>query len=383
MLRDSDNGTDSGNDCQYFTPSVAATVPRFKFADPTDEIDSAIQAFLSGATAGKFGRYVIDGARLCYRLVVTEKMRLSHDKAKRNAEFSRLKDLEAARQLRVITEKFEHTYEVEFMALRSNTIAMRVTRPTEIIYLANSAALPLIGRSVAFGRERLNRMETDVQSRLALLVPMIPFSVFDQANLKLANVNIVARGTAETITRKIADGLDKKTREPKFKDESAHFTGASLFEIDGRYFLFDIDRREIDHKIFNPFLVELVSPATSIADAYEGLKPAIVKAALAEGFPVQRQGEWFFVPMANVDAKPATRRGLLSAGRSEPMPFILRAGDNRPNNAAEGVEIDGRILVRGKVSHSGREHEDLTLAFWHLAVPNTATRSFTITGDID
>ena len=40
-------------------------------------------------------------------------------------------------------------------------------------------------------------------------------------------------------------------------------------------------------------------------------------------------------------------------------------------------------LVSGYVEHSGREHAKLVLKGWFKAIPNTSTRSFTITGDVD
>ena len=80
----------------------------------------------------------------------------------------------------------------------------------------------------------------------------------------------------------------------------------------------------------------------------------------------------------------------------------LQAGPNRPNYAM-GISLDHDQAVRGhgvlddwqevrdravsyvtgKVEHSGREHAPLILKGWYRAVPNTATESFTITGDID
>jgi len=65
------------------------------------------------------------------------------------------------------------------------------------------------------------------------------------------------------------------------------------------------------------------------------------------------------------------------------MRYTLQAGNNRPNYAERGTEIDGKTYVTGKVSHSGREHKDIKLVGWHRVIPNTAIESFTIEGDID
>lgn len=132
---------------------------------------------------------------------------------------------------------------------------------------------------------------------------------------------------------------------------NTHFTGATLFNcLDDkgydRVFLFDIDREEIKHSIFNPFITEInyrnnlvreisvgdegyhrpdadnaytglvetsdeggtatmteeqvqvkmvPQKPKSIAEAYELLKPEKVKMAELEGKSVIRQGEWFFI----------------------------------------------------------------------------------------
>lgn len=45
--------------------------------------------------------------------------------------------------------------------------------------------------------------------------------------------------------------------------------------------------------------------------------------------------------------------------------------------------IQGKTYVKGTISHTGREHEPISLKTWHYAIPNTAIKSFTITGNID
>jgi len=62
----------------------------------------------------------------------------------------------------------------------------------------------------------------------------------------------------------------------------------------------------------------------------------------------------------------------------------LRAGPNRPNAVEHGLlQIGKQSFVKGTMSHSGREHKEIVLKNWHLAVPNTAIGSFTIEGDVD
>ena len=78
--------------------------------------------------------------------------------------------------------------------------------------------------------------------------------------------------------------------------EKRHFIGAMLLKVSKKYFLFDVDRRELKYYRFNAFLSELKSPCKTIAEAYNQLIPQKVKNAIKKGLLVPRQGEWFFIP---------------------------------------------------------------------------------------
>jgi hypothetical protein len=184
-----------------------------------------------------------------------------------------------------------------------------------------------------------------------LEMPMIPFNVFDEAKLDLRSSEVVVQGKTEELylpkmewsnyqgmlvpvdpwngkvskqkprgknIRKLAkhlkwdwnesakkheekedgwqyDELDKKSMEFR------HFIGAMVIKVQNaetkefKYFLFDVDRREIEFYRFNAFLSELPKPAKTIEEAYELLKPNAVKQAEKEGKKTYRQGEWFFI----------------------------------------------------------------------------------------
>lgn len=304
-----------------------------------DYIGRAIDCFLKG-DVGKFDKYFAVKNALVYRT-------LSH---------------------------IDGTTEV-----RQNVIAIRLENG-ELV--GNSSVLELIGRYVSFGREKLNRNATEVQTRLSQLITMIPFTVFIEAGLDLNLFKILERGAEETIVRKIVNPkYDRNKKVPQFIDETVHFTGSSLFSVGEKLFLFDIDRREIEHKIFNAFLVEVPEAVSTIKDAYESLKPKDVKDAEAKGLKVLRQGEWFFVPIKGEfePVKPRAERW----DKKEFEPLELRAGQNRPNNVSKYATVVGGHVVSGYVEHSGREHAKLVLKGWFKPVPNTSTRSFTITGDVD
>ena len=338
------NNSQVNNETTTTSPVKAIKkMPTFKFKKPVDDIDKAIQCFLRGKT-GKFGKYLAVKNALVYRAIKTE----NHGVA---------------------------------MEVVQDIIALRVDRPhSETIFLGNSSVLPLIGRTVSFGRESNNRSVTEVQTRLSRYIQMIPFSVFFESGLNLMNIEILARGPEKTVIRN-EEKYNDKTRENDIISVEVHFTGASLFKVEDKVFLFDIDQREIKHKIFNAFLVQLKESASSIEQAYENLKPQAVKDAEKQGLDVLRQGEWFFIPVqGEFEAKT---RVATNWDKRTFEPLTLRAGRNRPNNVTKHSKVNGVEYVTGVVEHSGREHASLTLKGWYLPVPNTSIESFTLTGDVD
>lgn len=292
---------------------------------------------------------------------------------------------------------------------RITNVALRVKKSeTESLVIGNSSILPYIESRMAWGSFRRNRGQTKIQSMLESRVAMLPFTAFEQSNLNLSNIKILDQSGAEEVSRKNRE-YSQEIRDYVEKLVQVHFTGASLFEVDGKYFLFDIDREEIQHGIFNPFIAEIPVAVKTIAEAYRALKPKEVLAAEKKGLEVLRQGEWFFIP----SKAPKFSRSLhtklkklqkLREGMSYttewtrrqevgdqmakiqskvPAPMSLQAGNNRPNDCEQAIKIGKVTYCTGKVTHRGREHRDLELKRWYTVVPNTATRSFQITGDVD
>ena len=277
---------------------------------------------------------------------------------------------------------------------------------------------------------------------------MVPFNVFEQANLDLHSFAMVDKGPEETFQLEVTNpkysNYNKHLTEQrggtydipaKIKQER-HFIGAMLFNVSNSngktsQFLFDVDRNEIEHNIFNPFLVELPNSWNkTIHDAYGSLIPYEVKREKDRGKEVLRQGEWFLVKQ-NEDIfndleiisdkvekeklnetllgimynhltqedrwkisrlidnsmerkwsetdqyKKTLQKYVLSEA------FTLRAGPNRPNRAEKGFKLNNHTYVSGCFSHTGREHHDLNLEGWYEAIPNRAVKSVTVTGDID
>ena len=308
----------------------------------------------------------------------------------------------------------------------------------EGMVLGNASILPLVGRTVAWGYEHKNARQTVIQGIMetSQKYEMVPFNVFSEAKLDLSTFKTINTGGAETVKRN-RENPDYKSYEsekmeregiPEFLPEDAHFMGSKLFSVSSKEtgtektFLFDIDRNEIKHGIFNPFLVEVPqngTPIKTVGEAYDSLVPEAVKKAREAGKNVIRQGEWYFIPTTespiveeNLTTEQKRERAMsfavknsygsnktemrellgteeferlknLSIPQTEVKRFELRAGKNRPNHAEKGIQVGEKYFVSGEVSHSGREHKTITLDGWHEAMPNEAIGSFTITGNVD
>ncbi len=313
-----------------------------------------------------------------------------------------------------------------------NVVAMRLSDGS---FLGNASILPLVGQRSAWGNTTPNYRQTVVQSLMETddRFQMVPFNVFQQADLDIDKFQIVARNESETVVRDVpnpkfdryeaqtADANGKEYEHPKTIEETAHFIGSQIFRIEDSYFLFDVDRNELKHKIFNPFLVQIPTAVSTVEEAYDSLMPEVVKMAIQNGKDVKRQGEWFFIPTEQnpeADLPQYSERELelakLLKGRwdheesgamktakllgfdeveldrlSSIVPpegaksGELRAGKNRPNRVESFIEREGEKFVMGKISHTGREHKDIILDSWHVVYPNTAIGSFTLSGDID
>lgn len=298
-------------------------------------------------------------------------------------------------------------------------IARKVDDNGETRLIGNSSILKYIGRTVAYGNVNYNRSVTKIQEIMSTDkdFAMIPFSVFKTAALDLNKFHQIEKLKEETIKEKHEDEIynkkeDKYEKVERFEDR--HFTGASLFSVDGKIYLFDIDRGEIKHGIFNPFLATIPKKVKTVAEAYEALKPKEVIAAEKKGLKILRQGEWFFIPckapkkkkltpeqkmivLASMAdswesdrvakamgiSKDALRKKAETLTSGIPREMNLQAGNSRPNTVDSCVIEPGKTYCTGKVRHTGREHKDLILKGWYLAVPNTSIENFTVTGDVD
>lgn len=215
---------------------------------------------------------------------------------------------------------------------------------------------------------------------------LLPLNVFEAAQLNLAETEIVERG-------------------PEEKINGRHFAGAMLLKNKENYFLFDVDRNEVKHGIFNAFLSKLPRACSSIVDAYDSLKPEAVKQAELAGIEVKRQGEWFLIkrPDKFETCSPLNNwQGTTGTFKGEQIRVTLgevRQGNSRPNRV-HLIKYGSENIGLGEISHTGREHKTLDLGkttfrkegdtmnqwsrydTWTI-IPNNSVGNFTIEGNVD
>jgi len=306
--------------------------------------------------------------------------------------------------------------------------------------LSNANRLNYVGRRFAWGHE-ISHWGTQAEEQRWLesagAIPL-PFTLFDEVpEMDVRDFAWVLKPTSEKV---VVITPSTYLGSPPRK-EVRHFSGACLFTIGNDEFLFDIDRQELQHGIFNPFLTKLPKRVETIQDAYDILMSDEIKEAITKKIEVKRQGEFFFVkysdecpvkPDLTDEEKqilkfPPSRIGYgLDIGNmrvafitDDRNPFdeseeldtpekqefqkhalkyagvlekytsaISRSGflgksATGSHKVEKHVKIGDDVYVSGIVKQDRRQHSDLVLTGWYKVVANTGTLSWTITGDID
>jgi hypothetical protein len=174
---------------------------------------------------------------------------------------------------------------------------------------------------------------------------------------------------------------DKYGRE---ETTMVHTLGDSVVRVKDRYYLSSVDETGVGARGMY-FLAELITdhaPQT-LEDAFNALKPPVVREAEARGANIMRQGEWFAIPtmlrtselMRDVEQGIAAYRLNHVLGKDGHHQLeeavIYRAGDRK-----------GQVFARGVLTHTKNEHTDLDLGTirWYLVVHNVAGAAYTLTG---
>lgn len=302
--------------------------------------------------------------------------------------------------------------------------------------LSNANVLIYVGRRFAWGQESRKwgvRQEPEQQWLEEAGAIPIPFTLFKETNTDIRDFSWVMKPIAETVIIK-EDRWDNRTQGMRLQDIPRHFSGACIFKIGNDTYLFDIDRQELEHNIFNPFLTKLPHRVVSVEEAYDVLIPDEVRDAKKKGVAVKRQGEFFFIKHSEecpvttelTDEEkqilrfPPSRFGFglaevfktYNGEDHEPYPddeYTIKmsefqeaalkykyASDKKNNTTSKKgslgksatgshtvdkyVKYDEVTYVSGTVKQDRRQHRDLVLEGWYKVVPNTGVLSWTITG---
>src|SRR6266852_3621515 len=183
----------------------------------------------------------------------------------------------------------------------------------------------------------------------------------------------------------------ERWQEVKFKDKygqektkQIHTLGDSVIRVKERYYLSAVDETGSNWNGMY-FLAELLTDRApqTLEDAFNALKPPVVREAEARGSNIMRQGEWFAIPtmlrtselMRDVERGVAAYRLNHVLGKDGhhqlEEAIIYRAGDRK-----------GQVFARGVLTHTKDEHTDLDLGTirWYLIVHNVAGAGYTLTG---
>lgn len=307
--------------------------------------------------------------------------------------------------------------------------------------ISNANQLRYVERQYAWGSEvhRWSGNQTKTQRMLEDLgATPVAFTLFTESGLDARDFSWVVKPVKENVTVLIKHTryTPAGTNEVYLEPTTRHFVGACIFAICEEHYLFDVDRQELEHGIFNAFVTKLATRETSIKEAYNSLVPEYVAKCILDGKDVKRQGEFYFIkvsdtypvkvtltkeqwevlkykpslygfrlstdPTSRDDIKlfpntteltPLEREYQEAALRYTTVLNLVSKGISKRGSlgkSASGshtvekyLEDAGKIYASGKISQDRREHADIILEGWYEVQANTGTFSWTIIGDID
>lgn len=140
---------------------------------------------------------------------------------------------------------------------KQDVLCIRLIQDGKTFYLGNSSRLLVCGTNVAFGKRTRNWGETEPQRVLTKIgVPMLPFSAFIQAGLRVTQTRILDQGQAETVKREV-----RKDPRGNAIFQDVHYTGASLFQNGTSYFLLILIELKLNMAFLIPSLLSCHGPS--------------------------------------------------------------------------------------------------------------------------
>jgi len=177
--------------------------------------------------------------------------------------------------------------------------------------------------------------------------------------------------------------VEVKDKNGRITERQIHTLGDSVLRVKDHYYLSGVDETGVGSGMY--FFAELVTKKAppTLEEAYNMLKPKVVREAEDRELNVLRQGEWFAIP-AQVRTSELMRdveRGVAVYRRHH---VLGKDGHHELEEAVlyKAGERKGQVYARGVLRHTKDEHADLDLGTvrWYLVVHNVVGASYTLSG---
>ncbi len=174
-----------------------------------------------------------------------------------------------------------------------------------------------------------------------------------------------------------------KDRNGRIIERTIHTLGDSVLRVKDRFYLSGVDETGKGSGIY--FFAELATKKAppTLEEAYNMLKPKMVREAEGQGLNVMRQGEWFAIParVATSELMHDVERGIAAYRQRH---VLGKDGHHELEEAIlyKAGERKGQVYARGVLRHTQDEHEDLDLGTlrWYSIVHNVVGASYTLSG---
>lgn len=177
--------------------------------------------------------------------------------------------------------------------------------------------------------------------------------------------------------------VEVKDKNGRITKRHIHTLGDSVLRVKDRFYLSGVDETGKGSGMY--FFAELATKQAppTLEEAYNMLKPKVVREAEDRELNVLRQGEWFAIP-ARVPTSELMRdveRGIAAYRQRH---VLGKDGHHELEEAVlyKAGERKGQVYARGVLRHTKDEHEDLDLGRvrWYLVVHNVVGASYTLSG---
>ncbi len=174
-----------------------------------------------------------------------------------------------------------------------------------------------------------------------------------------------------------------KDKNGRITERQIHTLGDSVLRVKDRFYLSGVDETGKGAGMY--FFAELATKQAppTLEEAYNMLKPKVVREAEGRELNVLRQGEWFAIP-AQVRTSELMRdveRGIAAYRQRH---VLGKDGHHELEEAVlyKAGERKGQVYARGVLRHTQDEHGDLDLGTvrWYLIVHNVVGASYTLSG---